>query len=96
MLTTSTFAETFVAATAIAVSSLAMMSVHAKPHSSSIVGSQDNSHAVTGRVDFYNPDRVGFEMIGERTYSYGGAMPEGNAAPVLRNSGRNVTNGRTG
>ena len=96
MLTTSTFAKTFVAATAIAISSLAMTSVYAKPHSSSIMRSQDNSHAVTGRVEFYNPDRVGFEMIGERTYSYGGAMPEGKVAPVLHNSGRNVTNGRTG
>jgi len=96
MLTSSTFAKTFVAATAIAVSSLAMTSVYAKPHSSSVTRSQNNSHAVTGRVEFYNPDRVGFEMIGERKYSYGGAMPEGNVAPVLHNSGRNVTNGRSG
>ena len=54
-----------IAATAIAISSLALTSVQAKPHSSSIVRAQDNSHAVTGRVEFYNPDRVGFEMIGE-------------------------------
>jgi hypothetical protein len=47
-------------------------------------------------VEFYNPDRVGFEIIGERKYSYGGAMPEGNVEPVLQNSGRNRTNGRTG
>ena len=96
MFTTSTVAKTFVAATAIAISSLAMTSVHAKPHSSSVMRAQDNSHTVTGRVEFYNPDRVGFEIIGERKYSYGGAMPEGNVEPVLQNSGRNRTNGRTG
>ena len=96
MLTTSTFTKTFITATAIAISSLAMTALQAKPHSSSIVRAQDNSHVVTGRVEFYNPDRVGFEMSGERTYSYGGAMPTGNAAPVLHNSGRNRTNGRSG
>ena len=96
MLTTSTIAKTFIAATAIAISTLAITSVYAKPHASSTMRSQDNSHAVTGRVEFYNPDRVGFEIIGERTYSYGGAMPEGNVEPVLHNSGRNRTNGRTG
>ncbi len=96
MFTTSTVAKTFVAATAIAISSLAITSVYAKSHPSSIMRSQDNSHAVTGRVDFYNPDRVGFELFGERTYSSGRVMPEGNVAPVLQNSGRNVTNGRTG
>jgi hypothetical protein len=96
MLTNSTLAKTFVAAAAIAISSLAITSVYAKPHSSSIMRSQDNAHTITGRVDFYNPDRVGFELIGERTYTYGGAAPQGKVAPVLHNSGRNVTNGRSG
>jgi len=73
-----------------------MTSVQAKPHSSSIVRAQDNSHAVSGRMEFYNPDRVGFDIIGERKYLYGGAMPKGDVAPVLHNSGRNRTNGRTG
>jgi len=59
MLTTSGLAKTFVTATANAISSLAFTSVYAKPHSSSTMQSQDDAHAVSGRVDFYNPDRVG-------------------------------------